>query len=70
MTDGSVTAAGEQAEAFEFYAYNAFGDADDAPPRERTHGRTRTQGAWIEIGFTENHTAACDSYSAPAAEVQ
>lgn len=61
---------GEQAEAFEFYAYNAFGDADDAPPRERTHGRTRTQGAWIEIGFTENHTAACDSYSAPAAEVQ
>lgn len=66
----SYPVSGEQADAFSFYAYNGFGDAPDAPESDRTHGRTDTQGVWIEAGYTENRTAACDSFSAPASEVQ
>lgn len=68
--EASYPVSGEQADAFGFYAYNGFGDAENAAESERTHGQTQTQGTWVEAGFTENRTAACDSYSAPASEVQ
>lgn len=61
---------GNQRSAFEFYAFRAFGDSQDAAEEDRTHGTSRSQGEWIGRGFNGNETGACNSFTAPASSVE
>ncbi|HEY6737935.1 MAG TPA: neutral zinc metallopeptidase [Actinopolymorphaceae bacterium] len=61
---------GVQREALEFYAYRAFGDPEGTDDRERSHGSSTSQGRWIERGFAENDTAACNTFVADAQDVE
>ncbi|WP_020578973.1 neutral zinc metallopeptidase [Actinopolymorpha alba] len=68
--EASYPLTGTQRRAFAYYATRAFGDSESAPPTERSHGSPPTQGRWIFRGFDANDAARCNSYQAPASDVQ
>lgn len=41
----------------------------DGPGDMRDHGTTANGGAWFELGYDENRTAQCNTFSAPASKV-
>ncbi|MGC4940119.1 neutral zinc metallopeptidase [Kribbella sp. DT2] len=51
---------------FEFQAGHSFGESEDTPPEERTHGLASTQGFWIMNGYNIGETKACNTFAAPA----
>ena len=55
---------------FEWQSGHSFGDRDDAPEDERTHGKAKSQGFWIMNGFSIGETKACNTYAAPARLLQ
>ncbi|WP_112244653.1 neutral zinc metallopeptidase [Kribbella monticola] len=50
---------------FEYQASNSFGESEDTPEDERTHGLATSQGFWIENGFNIGETKACNTFAAP-----
>ena len=50
---------------FEYQASNSFGETEDTPEDERTHGLATSQGFWIENGFNIGETKACNTFAAP-----
>ena len=55
---------------FEHQASNSFGETEDTPADERTHGLATSQGFWIMNGLNIGETKACNTYAAPANLVQ
>ncbi|WP_432945297.1 neutral zinc metallopeptidase [Kribbella sp. CA-253562] len=51
---------------FEYQASNSFGESEDTPAAERTHGLASTQGFWIMNGYNVGETKACNTFAAPA----
>jgi predicted metalloprotease len=51
---------------FEYQAGNSFGESEDTPADERTHGLASTQGFWIMNGYNVGETKACNTFAAPA----
>lgn len=54
----------------EFQASNSFGDSNNTPQNERTHGKATSQGFWIMNGFNIGETKACNTFAAPTNLVQ
>jgi predicted metalloprotease len=55
---------------FEFQSSHSFGESEDTPADERTHGLASTQGFWIMNGFNIGETKACNTFAAPASLVK
>ena len=55
---------------FEFQASNSFGESEDTPEAERTHGLATSQGFWIVNGFNVGETKACNTFAAKEDQVK
>jgi predicted metalloprotease len=55
---------------FRRQASNSFGESEDTPEDERTHGLATSQGFWIVNGLNVGETKACNTFAASKAQVK
>jgi hypothetical protein len=46
-----------------------FGRSAGEDPADNTHGSGSSRARWVERGLTQNSTAACNTFAAPASEI-
>ncbi|TWD81580.1 putative metalloprotease [Kribbella amoyensis] len=60
----------DRMDEFRKQAGSSFGETDETPEDERTHGLATSQGFWIVNGLNIGETKACNTFAAPADKVK